>query len=161
MTARRLVHGQRYMVCLIVLGLLHALVVAVASERFAPQVLYIFASGWSLALLLSPAAWITGWILRFPIARAAGLASFPVAVLATALGSLTSSGVLFLGIVLAEAWDGNLRGVADAVLDLPGLVLFSGLGLLYLGWISLPLTWLAVVVLRRAAGGLEDLRAVG
>jgi hypothetical protein len=154
--ARRLVHGRRYGAWLLALGPLYALALALAAQLWARDVYTVFLAWWFFAVVLTPATWITGLVLRISIARTTGLASIGVALVATAVGSLSTVAVLFLHAALGEVWQGSFSGLERMLRELPGLFMFAGVGLCYLGWIAVPLTWLAVRLLRKAAGGVWD-----
>lgn len=153
-------HPQRYLVALGAAGILHGLGVAYGAlltpgvPAAAP---HVFFSPALLAAFAVPSAWIVGWLLRRRIAAAHGAALLVQTLLATLLGIfvggtllVASSGALWL--VEGDAW--------RATLALLFCWALGGLITLLWGWTllpwALPLTWLAVLGLRAAAGGTTE-----
>jgi hypothetical protein len=145
-----LARPRRYLAVLSAVGLIHGLI---AASMAGPL-------GLDALILLVPAAWMTGWLLRRRIAASRGATTLGVSVLAVLIGAFLSGTLYAFCFAAVAAQQGDWDNALEAVLFcwtfgflVPGVTAIFMLPIVLL---SLPLTWSAILVLREAAGGMVE-----
>ncbi|HEX6884101.1 MAG TPA: hypothetical protein VF530_12040, partial [Planctomycetota bacterium] len=156
--ARRL----RFLAWLIPIGVAHGLLSGSAS-LLAPDE-HMRWAGLFAAMFMIPAAWITGWFLRGRIASARGTEAVALTLWSLLMGAWIAGSLLALLYGTVAIADGDLRRAASMI------GLFWGYSISYcaMGVIfafptvlaSIPVTWFAIRLLHRAAGGGVEARPV-
>ncbi|HEX6884098.1 MAG TPA: hypothetical protein VF530_12025 [Planctomycetota bacterium] len=148
---------RHYLVVLFAAGTLHGLGIA-HGVRLVPwaDALWVTFPPSFLSLFLVPSAWIAGWVLRGRIAASRG-PSFVLAWLAMSLGAFVFGLAFTLMAVLGGLASGEWASALVMALLLPfAAAIWAALGFFYTIPVALPLTWIAVLVLRQAAGGVAE-----
>lgn len=154
----------RYVAVLVVVGFIHAWLVAFGPVWTDPDGSTSLMPMQFLAWFLLPSTWIVGWFARGRIATARG-AQLPILTsLLTLTGAWLTTSLFLVAGSLQALWMGDWGlGLVMLVFSWLTGAVFAVIG----GWVFLPVgfasTWLAILVLRWAAGGVieRSRRAVG